>query len=88
MLHFPYSVYIGVVTTTNVIEAYKDVEIAILIGGFWRKEGMERKDVMSKNVSIYKAQALALEQRAAKGCKVTFSDQIRFGIIKHKFEKK
>lgn len=31
---------------------------------------MERKDVMSKNVAIYKAQASALEKHAAPGCKV------------------
>ncbi|ONI26677.1 hypothetical protein PRUPE_1G039300 [Prunus persica] len=33
-------------------------------------EGMERKDVMSKNVSIYKSQASALEKHAAANCKV------------------
>ena len=31
---------------------------------------MERKDVMSKNVSIYKSQASALEKNAAPGVKV------------------
>lgn len=41
-----------------------------MVGGFPRKEGMERKDVMSKNVSIYKKQASALEQHAAPDCKV------------------
>ncbi|XP_062073269.1 malate dehydrogenase, cytoplasmic-like isoform X2 [Humulus lupulus] len=60
----------GVVATTDVVEACKDVNIAIMIGGFPRKEGMERKDVMSKNVSIYKAQASALEEHAAEDCKV------------------
>ncbi|XP_022759490.1 malate dehydrogenase, cytoplasmic-like isoform X2 [Durio zibethinus] len=60
----------GVVATTDVAEACKDVNIAVMVGGFPRKEGMERKDVMSKNVSIYKAQASALEQYAAPDCKV------------------
>ncbi|PON57711.1 Malate dehydrogenase, NAD-dependent, cytosolic [Trema orientale] len=60
----------GVVATTDVVEACKDVNIAVMIGGFPRKEGMERKDVMSKNVSIYKAQASALEKHAASDCKV------------------
>lgn len=46
------------------------VNIAVMVGGFPRKEGMERKDVMSKNVSIYKAQASALEKHAAEDCKV------------------
>lgn len=41
-----------------------------MVGGFPRKEGMERKDVMSRNVSIYKAQASALEQHASPNCKV------------------
>lgn len=61
---------IGVVATTDVVEACKDVNIAVMVGGFPRKEGMERKDVMSKNVSIYKAQASALEKHAAADCKV------------------
>ncbi|XP_012573987.1 malate dehydrogenase, cytoplasmic-like [Cicer arietinum] len=60
----------GVVATTDVVEACKDVNIAVMLGGFPRKEGMERKDVMSKNVSIYKAQASALEEHAAADCKV------------------
>ena len=40
--------------TTDITEACKDVNIAILLGGFSRKEGPERKDMMSKNVPIYK----------------------------------
>ncbi|KAH7388559.1 hypothetical protein KP509_16G081700 [Ceratopteris richardii] len=60
----------GAVATTDVVEACKGVNIAIMVGGFPRKEGMERKDVMSKNVSIYKSQASALEEYAAKDVKV------------------
>lgn len=60
----------GVVATTDVVEACKGVNIAIMVGGFPRKEGMERKDVMSKNVSIYKSQASALEEHAARDVKV------------------
>ncbi|PKI56633.1 hypothetical protein CRG98_023016 [Punica granatum] len=60
----------GVVATTDVVEACMNVNIAVMVGGFPRKEGMERKDVMSKNVAIYKAQASALEQHAAADCKV------------------
>lgn len=61
---------IGVVATTDAEEACKGVNVAVMVGGFPRKEGMERKDVMSKNVSIYKAQASALEKYAAADCKV------------------
>ncbi|KAK4544808.1 hypothetical protein RGQ29_032979 [Quercus rubra] len=54
----------------DIIEACKDVNIAIMLGGFSQKEGMERKDMMSKNVPIYKEQASALEKHAASDCKV------------------
>ncbi|XP_073028462.1 malate dehydrogenase-like [Primulina eburnea] len=60
----------GVFVTTDVVEACKGVDIAVMLGGSPRKEGMERKDVISKNVSIYKAQASALHQYAAPDCKV------------------
>ncbi|KAK6929777.1 Lactate/malate dehydrogenase, C-terminal [Dillenia turbinata] len=60
----------GVVATTDVVEACAGVNIAVMVGGFPRKEGMERKDVMSKNVAIYKSQASALEKYAAANCKV------------------
>ncbi|XP_065859247.1 malate dehydrogenase, cytoplasmic-like isoform X2 [Euphorbia lathyris] len=60
----------GVIATTDVVEACMGVNIAVMVGGFPRKEGMERKDVMSRNVSIYKAQASALEKHAAEDCKV------------------
>ncbi|KAF4365554.1 hypothetical protein G4B88_025733 [Cannabis sativa] len=42
----------GIVATTDVVEACNDVDIAIMIGGIPRKEGMERKDVISKNVLV------------------------------------
>ncbi|XP_028077698.1 malate dehydrogenase-like isoform X2 [Camellia sinensis] len=60
----------GVVATTDVVEACTGVSIAVMVGGFPRKEGMERKDVMSKNVAIYKSQASALGSYAAANCKV------------------
>ena len=56
--------------TTDIDKATKDVDYAIMVGGFPRKGGMERKDVMSKNVSIYKSQASALEKNASQGVKV------------------
>lgn len=58
------------VASTNVEEACKGVDVAVMLGGFPRKAGMERKDVMGKNVSIYAAQAAALEKHANKGVKV------------------
>ncbi|EFN52647.1 malate dehydrogenase, cytoplasmic [Chlorella variabilis] len=65
-----YPLLMGVVASTDAEEACKGVDVAVMVGGFPRKAGMERKDVMSKNVAIYKAQASALEKNAAPGCKV------------------
>ena len=47
--------------------------MAVMVGGFPRKGGMERKDVMAKNVAIYKGQAAALEKNAKPTVKVGFS---------------
>jgi malate dehydrogenase len=60
----------GVVATSKEAEAFKGVDVAILIGGLPRKEGMKRKDLIAKNVPIYKYQASALQQHAAPNCKV------------------
>ena len=62
---------VGVVATTDLETAVKDVDVAVMVGGFPRKGGMERKDVMSKNVSIYQSQAAALEKNASKNVKVS-----------------
>ncbi|KAL2892500.1 Malate dehydrogenase cytoplasmic [Bienertia sinuspersici] len=41
-----------VLATTDAMEACEGVNIAIMLAGFPRKEGMERIDVMSKNVLV------------------------------------
>lgn len=60
----------GIVISTDPVEACKDVDVAVMVGGFPRKGGMERKDVMAKNVAIYKSQAAALEKGAKPDVKV------------------
>lgn len=60
----------GVVATTDPEVAFAGVDVAILVGGFPRKAGMERKDVMAKNVAIYKSQASALERLASRDVRV------------------
>ena len=59
------------IATTDIVEACKDVNIAVILGGFPQKEGMQRTDMMSKKVSMYMAQASALGKHAAVDCKVT-----------------
>ena len=63
-------VFADVVISTDPEEACKDVDIAVMVGGFPRKGGMERKDVMAKNVAIYKSQAAALQSGAKPDVKV------------------
>ncbi|MFS8022793.1 putative malate dehydrogenase [Helianthus anomalus] len=58
-----------VIATTDVIEACRGVDIAIMLGGFPRRKG-DGKDLIFKNVGIYKAQASALDQYADPNCKV------------------
>mmetsp|Transcript_27308 Transcript_27308/g.73817 ORF Transcript_27308/g.73817 Transcript_27308/m.73817 type:complete len:364 (+) Transcript_27308:117-1208(+) len=60
----------GVHTFTSVEQASVGVDVAIMVGGVPRKPGEERKDVMAKNVSIYKSQAAALAANASKGVKL------------------
>uniref|UniRef100_A0ACD5US76 Uncharacterized protein n=1 Tax=Avena sativa TaxID=4498 RepID=A0ACD5US76_AVESA len=52
------------------VQGRQRLNVAILICGWPRKEGMKRKDLIAKNVPIYKSQASALQQHAAPNCKV------------------
>lgn len=61
---------VEVVLSTDANEAFKDIDFAILLGGFPRKEGMERKDLIAKNVAIFKVQGTALNKVAKKTVKV------------------
>jgi len=61
---------IDVTPTSDVNAAFKDVDVAILVGAMPRREGMERKDLLKANVRIFKQQGEALSQNAKKTCKV------------------
>ncbi len=41
---------------------FKDADVIVFIGGFPRKKGMERKDLLQKNKSIFVEQAKALSE--------------------------
>lgn len=56
--------------TSSVDEAFKDCDVALLIGALPRIAGMERKDLLSKNVSIFKVQGESLNRVAKKTVKV------------------
>eukprot|EP01120_Amphizonella_sp_Union-15-10_P001599 TRINITY_DN11757_c0_g1_i1.p1 TRINITY_DN11757_c0_g1~~TRINITY_DN11757_c0_g1_i1.p1 ORF type:complete len:372 (-),score=55.96 TRINITY_DN11757_c0_g1_i1:24-1139(-) len=60
----------SVVPTTDPTVAFKDVDWAILVGAFPRKQGMERKDLLSKNANIFIEQGKALDTVANKNVRV------------------
>lgn len=60
----------GVIPTDKEEIAFKDVDVALFVGAMPRKEGMERKDLLSANVKIFKSQGTALDRYAKKSVKV------------------
>ena len=50
--------------------AFKDVDVALLVGARPRGPGMERKDLLAANAQIFTAQGKALDQVASRNVKV------------------
>jgi len=59
-----------IVCTDKPDVAFKDCDYAVLVGGFPRKKGMLRKDLLAKNAPIFKSMGEALEKNAKKTVKV------------------
>src|SRR5919202_3233319 len=59
-----------VVVTDDPNKAFRDCNWAILVGGFPRKQGMERKDLLSKNAEIFIGQGRALAANAARDVRI------------------
>src|SRR5438270_2634559 len=59
-----------VVVTDDPNKAFKDCNWAVLVGGFPRKQGMERKDLLGKNAEIFVAQGKALAAQAARDVRI------------------
>jgi len=60
----------GVVLSTDAKEAFKDVHVVLMLGAFPRGPGMERKDLLKINVSIFKEQGELLDKYASRDVKV------------------
>ncbi|EPZ33233.1 malate dehydrogenase [Rozella allomycis CSF55] len=59
--------------TDNLEEAFKDADYAFLIGALPRKQflrGMERKDLLKSNASIFRNQGLVIDNVAKKSIKI------------------
>jgi malate dehydrogenase len=60
----------GMVPTADPLVAFKDVEIALLVGARPRGPGMERKDLLEANGKIFAPQGRALSDVASRQVKV------------------
>lgn len=60
----------GVTINHDPVEAFRDADIAILVGARPRSKGMERKDLLEANGAIFTTQGRALAQSAKKDVKV------------------
>jgi malate dehydrogenase len=60
----------GVVITDEPNVAFKDADYALLVGARPRSKGMERKDLLEANGAIFTVQGKALNDHAARHCKI------------------
>ena len=60
----------GMVPTADPLVAFRDVEIALLVGARPRGPGMERKDLLEANGKIFGPQGRALSEAASRKVKV------------------
>ena len=60
----------GVIGTDDAEVAFKDADIALLVGARPRGPGMERKDLLLENAKIFTAQGAALNKVASRDVKV------------------
>ncbi len=60
----------GVIPTGDPMVAFKDADVALLVGARPRGPGMERKDLLSANAQIFTAQGKALNAVASRDVKV------------------
>jgi malate dehydrogenase len=61
---------VGMQAYADPMAAFKDVEVALLVGARPRGPGMERKDLLAANAQIFTAQGKALDAAAARNVKV------------------
>nr|WP_315596993.1 malate dehydrogenase [uncultured Cupriavidus sp.] len=60
----------GVVITDDPKVAFKDADVALLVGARPRSKGMERKDLLEANAQIFTVQGKALDEVASRDVKV------------------
>ncbi len=60
----------GMIATDDPEVAFKDVQVALLVGARPRSKGMERKDLLTANAEIFTVQGAALNKVADRNVKV------------------
>ena len=60
----------GIVQSDDPMIAFKDIDIALLVGARPRSKGMERKDLLEANGAIFTVQGQALNAVAARNVRV------------------
>lgn len=60
----------GIVATDSPAVAFKDADYALLVGAMPRKQGMERKDLLTANSAIFSVQGKAINDHAKRSIKV------------------
>jgi malate dehydrogenase len=56
-----YSCVADIIPSTDPLVAFKDADVAVLVGAVPRGPGMERSDLLQKNAKTFEAQGKALD---------------------------
>ena len=65
-----YPLLASITCTADPTVAMKEADVVVLVGGFPRRKGMLRKDLIAKNTGIFKTMGTAIEAAAKATCKV------------------
>jgi len=60
----------NVLVTTSAAEAFAGVDVAVLVGGYPRKQGMTRADLLAKNAEVMKEHGEAIEKYASRNIRI------------------
>ena len=64
--------------TTDDAQAFKGADYAILLGAFPKQDGLDKRDIMEKNVMIFRTMGRSLEQHVKPDCKILVVGSLDF----------
>uniref|UniRef100_A0A8C4R8E5 Malate dehydrogenase, cytoplasmic n=1 Tax=Eptatretus burgeri TaxID=7764 RepID=A0A8C4R8E5_EPTBU len=77
---FLFPILTEIIPVFSVKEAFKDIDVALLVGAMPRQDGMERKDLLKANVKIFETQGAALNMLCQEDCQATSQIAVRLGL--------